>query len=74
MCPTFLLPADTQMFSVVKCHQPARIAMERASGQHESVQSLERSLLFVALRDRAMELVNDHEFFLALSTRALFNP
>ena len=32
MCTTYPLPADAQIFSVMKCHQPARIAVERTNG------------------------------------------
>ena len=42
------VPADVQMFSVMKCHQPTRIAAERANGSHEFVQSLGRSVRAVA--------------------------
>ena len=48
-CP---LPAGVQMFSVMKCHQLTRIAVERASGYHVFVQSRGRSLRAVASAGR----------------------
>ena len=48
MCTTHPLSAEVQMFSVMRCHQPTRLAVERASGQHVFAQSRVRSLRVVA--------------------------
>ena len=49
MFTTYLWPAEVQTFSVKRCHQPTRIAVERAHGYHVFVQSRGRSLRAVAL-------------------------
>ena len=37
MFTTYLLPAEVQMFSVMKCLQPTRISVEHANGYYEFV-------------------------------------
>ena len=59
MFMTYHLPAELQMFSDMRCHQPNCIAVEQANGWHVSAQSRERSLRVV--------VVDGHESFLALS-------
>ena len=57
------LQAVGQMLLTMKCLQPTRLAVTRASGDH--VQSHGRR----RISGRAMELVNGHESFSALSNR-----
>ena len=49
MFTTYPLPAEVPMFSAMKCLQPTRIAVERASGYHVYTQSHGRPLRAVAL-------------------------
>ena len=44
MFTTYPLPAQVLIFSVMRCHQPTRVAVERASGEHEFAQLRGRSL------------------------------
>ena len=59
---TFPLPAEVPTFSVMRCLQPTRIAVERANGYHVLAQRRR-------IGGRAMELVSGHESFLTRSNR-----
>ena len=66
MFTTDPLPAGVPMFSVMKCPQTTRIALERISricSVARTVSSRRR------IRGQAMGLVNRHESFLALRNR-----
>ena len=60
---TYPLPAEVQMFLAMKCLWAKRIAVGRATGDHQTVSWRRR------ISGRTMELVNGHESFLALSNR-----
>ena len=69
MFTTYLLPAEVQMIPVMKCHQPTRIAVERANGLAR-IRSVARTVSSRRrICGRAMELVNGYGSFLALSNR-----
>ena len=66
---TCTLPAEVQMFSIMMCDQPTRIEVERGE-RIARIRSVAWTI-FARRRvsGRAMELVNGHESFLALSNR-----